>query len=112
MSAPSLDGRRFTAVMNDGGDVDAATVFHYHEDGSEIWADYAGGQVVRGFLVGTRRGDELGFRYVHLDAAGHTATGRCSSHLAVLPDGRLRLSETWAWESREGHGTSILDELP
>jgi hypothetical protein len=28
----------------------------------------------------------------------------------VLPDGRLRLRETWAWESREGTGTSVLEE--
>lgn len=108
----SLDGRRFTAVENEAGEVDAATVFHYHQDELGVWAEYAGGQVVRGFLVGTRTGDELGVRYVHQNARGETATGRCSTRIVELGDGRLRLHETWAWESREGHGTSVVDELP
>jgi hypothetical protein len=57
--APSLNGRRFTAVATDGtGDVDASTVFEYHEEHGVIWAQYGGGPVLRGYLVGTRAGDE------------------------------------------------------
>lgn len=51
-TAPSLDGRSFTAASVDGpGQVDGDTVFHYHEDAGVIWADYAGGEAVRGSLV-------------------------------------------------------------
>jgi hypothetical protein len=28
----------------------------------------------------------------------------------VLPDGRIRLSEVWAWESKRGSGTSVAEE--
>lgn len=112
MSAASLDGRRFTAVENEAGEADAATVFRYHEDPLGVWAEYAGGQVVRGYLVGTRREDRLGFRYVHQNARGETATGRGAARIEELADGRLRLHETWAWESRPGHGTSVVEEMP
>jgi len=44
--------------------------------------------------------------------AGETASGRCSSQIDQLPDGRLRLHETWTWESREGTGTSVVEEIP
>ncbi|MDW5329845.1 MarR family winged helix-turn-helix transcriptional regulator [Plantactinospora sp. KLBMP9567] len=109
---PSLDGRRFRAVGEvDGGEVDAATVFDYRERGGEVSATYAGGSVRTGHLVGTRDGDTLDFRYVQLNTAGQTSTGHCVSRISVLPDGRLRLDETWSWESREGSGTSTVEEV-
>ena len=76
-----------------------------------MWADYAGGDEVRGHLIGERHDDRLEFRYVHLDDAGRTASGRCRSRVEVLPDGLLRLHETWAWESRPGAGSSIVEEI-
>lgn len=107
-----LDGRTFVAVATSGaGDVDAATLFHYREQDGVVWADYAGGAVARGYLVGTRDGDRLDFRYVHLDAAGATASGRCRSRVVALPDGRVQLHETWAWESRPGSGTSVVESV-
>ena len=82
-----LDGRRFVAESNsDGGHVGQGTVFDYHQDGDMVWAEYSGGAVRPGHLVGTREGDRLDCRYV-------------------------RLHETWRWESRPGEGTSVLREL-
>ena len=113
MATVSLDDRTFAGVSNTGdGDVGAATVFRYREDAGVVWADYAGGAVRRGYLVGTRDGDRLDFRYVHLDTDGATASGRCTSRVEVLADGRVRLHETWSWESREGSGQSVVEEPP
>lgn len=111
MSAPSLDGRRFAAVADvDGGDVGPDTVFHYAQQDDVVHARYSGGAVRLGFLVGRRDGDDLAFRYVQLRADGSTASGRCASRIEALPDGRLRLHETWAWESAPGEGTSVVEE--
>lgn len=112
MSAPSLDARRFVAVDNDGGEVGADTVFEYRERDGEIWATYTGGAIRRGYLVGTRVADQISLRYVQLNVDGETATGRCSTVVNVLPDGRVRLDETWQWESPPGAGTSVVEELP
>ena len=112
MTAPSLDGRRFRDVtVNRSGDVGTDTIFEYHQDGQVVWARYAGGDVVLGFLVGIRHADTLSFRYSHLTPNGKTASGRCDSTIAVLPDGRLECRERWQWESRPGEGTSVLREL-
>ena len=109
----SLDGRRFGSVSNTAdGEVGNDTTFHYRQDGEVVSASYAGGQVRRGELIGTRNDDTLDFRYVHLNIDGETASGRCTSRIEVLDDGRLRLHETWAWESKPGDGTSIVEELP
>jgi hypothetical protein len=108
----SLDGRRFTAVSDTvGGEVGTETVFTYHEQDGMIWAEYSGGSVRRGHLVGTRDGDRLDFRYAQLNVNGQTSTGHCVSVLSTLPDGRVRLDETWEWESRPGSGTSAVVEL-
>lgn len=107
-----LDGVVFGSLSNSvGGDVDSETRFHYRQDGSEIWADYSGGSVQRGFLVGVRCGDDLSFRYVHLTVDGEISSGRCKSTLSRGDDGILMLDETWTWESREGSGTSRLQEI-
>jgi hypothetical protein len=66
---------------------------------------------VRGFLVGTRSGDSLDFRYVQLHTDGSTAGGRCSTELGVSADGRIQLNETWEWESRTGNGRSLEVEV-
>jgi hypothetical protein len=110
--APSLDGRRFQAAAPvAGGDVGEETLFEYAEADGIVHARYAGGAIRLGFLVGTREGDVLRFRYAQVRADGTTATGRCESRIETLPDGRLRLDETWAWESQEGAGTSVVEEV-
>jgi hypothetical protein len=107
-----LDGRVFAGVSNSAdGDVGSGTRFTYRQDGDVVWAEYGGGAVVRGFLVGTRIRDELDVRYVHLDRDGLTASGRCSSQIVVRPDGLLELHEEWAWESRPGAGRSVVAEV-
>ena len=106
----SLDGRRFTALGNSAsGQVGEGTIFHYHQDGDLVWASFSGGQVRHGDLVGTRTGDELDFRYVHLDTDAVTSSGRCHSRIENGP--RLLVHETWQWESKPGAGTSVLAEV-
>ena len=108
----SLEGRRFRgSEMSDEGEAGTATVFEYHEEGDLIWARYAGGAVRLGFLVGTRDGDRLDFRYSQLNERGETSNGHCLTTISTLPDGRLRLSEEWDWESKPGSGTSVEDEV-
>src|ERR1044072_5235814 len=51
----SLDGLVMAPVADQApGQVGTRTRFTYHEKDGEIWAEYAGGDVVRGHLVGTR----------------------------------------------------------
>ncbi len=74
--ARSLDGLVLAPVVDQApGQVGTRTRFTYHEQDGEIWAEYAGGDVVRGRLVGTREGDRLDFRYVQLKLDGTTVVG-------------------------------------
>ena len=95
----------------EGGDVGTETTFHYRESDGVIHARYAGGSITLGFLVGTRSGDALEFRYAQLRADGTTAAGHCESTIETLPDGRLRMNETWEWDSHDGAGTSVVEQV-
>ncbi|CAL9400284.1 hypothetical protein SUDANB58_01432 [Streptomyces sp. enrichment culture] len=108
----SLEGLVLAPVADQApGQVGTRTRFAYHEREGEVWAEYAGGDVVRGFLVGTREGDRLDFRYVQLRPDGTTSSGHCVATVVELPDGRVRLEETWEWESRTGGGTSVVEQV-
>lgn len=106
----SLDGRVFRAATNEG-EVGAETRMAFEQDGDVVTCRYAGGEVRLGFLVGTLDGRELDSRYVQLNAAGETATGHSVGLVERLDDGRLRIRDVWEWESREGHGSTVLEEV-
>ena len=112
MTTPSLNGRRFRALAAvEGGDVGKDTIFDYRQEDDVVYAKYAGGDVRLGFLVGLRSGETIEFRYIQLRSDGSTASGRCRSRVEVLADGRLRLHESWQWESQPGAGSSVVEEV-
>jgi hypothetical protein len=107
----SLDGVRMRAVVTaHAGEVGAETVFTFRQDGTTVWARYAGGAVRLGFLVGTLAANRLAFRYAQVDQAGEVHGGRSTCDVCLLSDGRIRLLEHFQWESRDGSGTNVLEE--
>ncbi len=115
MSTINYNNRRFRSASNSAnGEVSAATVFEYHQDGALVWAEYRGGSIVFGTLIATVDAQDcLDMRYQHVNAAGELMTGRCHSTPELLPDGRLRLHERWQWTCGDGStGESVLEEIP
>ena len=107
----SVDGRFFTAVENsESGEVSDQTIFCYHQKGNMIWAEYSGGSVAKGFLVGTMdKNRGLHFTYQHLNNAGELKAGACDSKPRE-ENGKLRFYEQWQWTTGEA-GTSIIEEI-
>jgi hypothetical protein len=114
MSPINYDDRRFVSVSNSGsGEVDSATVFHYHQEGRLVWATYRGGAIRFGSLIAkVEEGDCLDMRYQHCNIAGELMTGKCRSTPEILPDGRLRVHEVWQWTSGDfSQGESVIEEI-
>jgi hypothetical protein len=106
-----LDGRVFAAAEAvAGGQVTPETEFRFRQAGDMVWGRYSGGAIRLGFFVGTSNGQTVRFRYTQLDTDGQTATGSSVDRIEQLPDGRVRLHEQWVWDSRDGEGTSVLEE--
>ncbi|APX96281.1 hypothetical protein [Natronorubrum daqingense] len=108
----SLDGRTLAGVANDdAGEVGADTVFHFEQTGDRLYANYSGGNIVDGHLVGTFDGEQWDVRYTQLHADGETATGHSVGDVELLEDGRVRVEDEWEWESKTGEGESVHEEI-
>ena len=107
----TVDDKFFTAIENsEAGEVSEKTVFCYHQKGNVIWAEYSGGSIVKGFLIGTM--DEkhnLHFNYQHMNSSGEIRTGSCDSE-PQIENGKLRFNEKWKWTMGE-EGTSVIEEI-
>lgn len=110
----NYDGRVFQARSNSSnGEVSAATLFHYHQCGDRLWAEYAGGQIISGHLQGVVREDgSLLFLYHHQNQQGELCAGRCESTPSFDASGRLQLDERWQWfTGDQSCGESVLIEV-
>ena len=110
----NYDGKIFRSSRNSAsGEIDADTMFHYHQSGRIVWAEYRGGRIARGHLIAVCDSEGvLDMRYHHVNTGGELMTGTCKSTPEVLDDGRIRLHETWQWTSGgEDQGNSIIEEF-
>lgn len=107
----SLEDRYFTVLENsESGEVSGKTVFSYHQKGNVIWAEYSGGSIVKGFLLGSMdEQHKLHFNYQHINTAGEQKSGSCDSRPRT-ENGRLRFYESWRWATGES-GRSVIEEL-
>lgn len=107
--APDYDGRSFRP----SGPAAGAPSARYHQVGDLVWAEFGGGDVRRGMLVGScRPGGVLDFGYSMVTADGAIICGRCHSVPEWLPDGRIRLTEHWQrFPPDAGTGISYLEEI-
>ncbi|WP_163339331.1 n-acetylglutamate synthase [Desulfopila sp. IMCC35008] len=109
-----LEGKTFQSIENMvNGEVSSDTFFHYHQSGELITADYSGGKIVQGHLLGKMLDNgDLTFSYHHLNTDGELMFGKCTSSLEVLPDGRLKYIEQWQWLTGDrSQGTSQIVEI-
>lgn len=110
----NYDGKTFRSVENSSdGEVSGDTVFHYHQQENIVWAEYSGGEIVRGHLIAVAGDDGvLDMRYQHVNKNGELMTGICISTPELLVDGRVRLREKWEWTSGDlSTGGSIVEEV-
>jgi len=109
----NLNDKQFIAETNsETGEVGDGTVFHYFQEGDLIWADYSGGSIKIGNIIGkVLSADVFEIRYQHLNKDGEMKTGYCLTTVSFTKDGKMQLNETWEWTSGgEGKGNSILVE--
>lgn len=110
----NYDSKTFRPSMNsENGETSNETIFHYRQDGNILTANYSGGKIKIGHLIGIV--DEYGnidMRYHQININNELMTGICKSRPEFLPNGKLRLHEMWEWTSGDNSkGTSIMEEI-
>lgn len=105
--------KTFKPISNsENGETSEETVFLYKQEGNILTAEYSGGKVKKGHLIGIV--DEKGIidmRYHQINDKGEIMTGSCTSTPEILPNGKIRLHESWEWTSGDkSKGESIIEE--
>ncbi|MEZ4885782.1 MAG: hypothetical protein R3E32_13695 [Chitinophagales bacterium] len=106
--------KKFRAIQNTAnGETSQDTIFLYQQQGAILTAEYSGGNILKGHLMGLV--DEYGnieMSYHQINQAGELMTGVCHSTPEILQNGKIRLHEKWTWTSGDGSkGESIVEEV-
>jgi len=108
------NNKKFKPILNTkNGETSKETIFVYKQEGAILTAEYSGGQIVKGHLIGlVDKSGNIQMRYHQINLEGELMTGICFSEPQFLPDGKLRLHESWEWTSGDkSKGKSILEEI-
>lgn len=109
----SYHNKIFRPVSNtENGETSGETVFVYQQTGNILTAGYSGGKILSGHLIGlVDDAGNIDMRYHQVNIQGEIMTGICKSRPEVLPDGRIRLHESWQWTSGDlSKGESVVEE--
>lgn len=113
-SAFQYDNKRFRSRAVETAAGGEGPIGHYHQVGDLVWAEFSGGRVRRGSLVGTCASDGvLTLAYCQVLTTGEVISGEVRSIPERLADGRIRLREEWRRHgSAADTGVSYIEELP
>ncbi len=108
----SLDGLTMNAVATDeNGVIGVDTIFKFRQAGECVSAEYAGGRIRQGYLVGLNSHTKLVFRFCQLESDGAIKGGESTAILKLGNTGLVRLIENFESASRPGGGKNIIQEL-
>ena len=110
----NLDKKVFKALSNsENGEVGDDTFFYYSQKDNIISAEYNGGEIVKGNLIGKQLEDgRFDFVYHHINTDGELKIGKYLSSAILLENSKIKLLEKWQWLSDDfSSGTSELIEI-
>ncbi|MGB0431156.1 MAG: n-acetylglutamate synthase [Bacteroidia bacterium] len=110
----NYNNKKFRPVKNSqNGETTEETVFLYKQKGDILTAEYQGGDIKKGLLIGLiDNNGGIDMRYQQVNSKGELMTGVCLSKPELMPNGKIRLHEKWQWTSgNQSRGESILEEF-
>jgi len=109
----TLDKVKMTVIQTaENGVVNKDTLFYFTQEGNVVQAEYAGGKIKKGFLIGQIDVHVLRFRDCQLQTDGVLDNGVSSCELSMSDTGRIRLVEHFEWKSMSGEtGVNVFQEI-
>jgi hypothetical protein len=93
------------------GVVNELTIFEFSQNDNIVFATYSGGQILKGYLVGTINQNKLLFSYCQLQTNGRMDNGQSECDI-LIENGKIKLIEHFTWVSKNGEtGINIFQEL-
>lgn len=108
----NLDNIKMNVIETSAnGIVNESTIFTFSQTDNFISATYSGGQILKGYLVGTLNQNKISFSYCQLQTDGKMDHGQSECDI-LIENGKIRLVEHFTWASRNGEtGINIFQEL-
>ena len=110
----NYNNKKFRPIQNsENGETTEDTIFEYKQIDNILTANYKGGNILKGHLIGVvDKNGNIDMRYHQVNLKGELMTGICSSKPGIYKNGKIRLYENWKWTSgNKSNGTSILEEM-
>lgn len=110
----NLDGVRMNVIKTaENGVVNQETIFYFSQKNGIVSAEYQGGKIIKGFLVGKLpTPNQLEFSYCQMQIDGKLDNGVSTCQLSKNENGKITLTEHFEWKSRPGEfGTNVFQEL-
>src|SRR6266404_3543973 len=100
----SLDEIKMNVVKTaENGVVNHETIFHFSQKDGIVSAEYQGGKISKGFLVGKLQNqNQLEFSYCQMQVDGKLDNGVSTCQLSKNENGKITLTEHFEWKSRPG----------
>jgi hypothetical protein len=96
---------------SENGVVNQDTLFTFQQQDTLVYAEYSGGKIAKGYLIGNLVSNRLTFTYCQLQYNGTLDNGKSYAELEFR-NGKLRLVEHFEWASRPGKmGVNIFEEI-
>ncbi len=96
------------------GIVNKETIFHFEQDANTVKAQYSGGRIRNGYLIGQLNNEILKFTYCQLRITGELDHGESECILSVdKASGKVRLEENFLMDTEDSKeiGTNIFMEI-
>ena len=109
----NYNNKTFKPVSNtENSETSDETIFRYKQEGNLLTAEYSGGKINYGHLIGlVDDHGNIDMRYHQINDAGILMTGICNSKPEKLSNGKIRLHEIWQWTSGDqSRGESVIEE--
>ncbi|TCD29066.1 n-acetylglutamate synthase [Pedobacter psychrodurus] len=109
----NYNNKLFKPISNtENGETSNETIFSYKQKGNILTAEYTGGKIIFGHLIGlVDENGNIEMHYHQVNDQGELMTGICNSKPEQLANGKIRLHETWQWTSGDkSKGQSIIEE--
>lgn len=99
----NLDGKTLLLVENSAnGEVDSRTTFEFIQEGKLVTADYNGGQIIHGNIIGKLENDELEMVYQCMTKSSRLRSGAAVGRLELNQDGKIKMAVVWKWLDEDG----------
>ncbi|MDB9835560.1 hypothetical protein OAC51_01510 [Flavobacteriaceae bacterium] len=114
MSQINLNNKTFVLLENsENGEVNCETLFNYKQHGTLVTADYSGGPILEGVIIGQFQGSELTMLYQCKTKKKELKAGKATAQVSTNSNGRIELHMKWEWLTSEESGESVyIEQVP